>query len=210
MSTAVENTDTNRSRRAAKTRHKLLEASASLLVERGYNRLSTAVVAERAGVAHGTLFKHFPTKSALMAATTKFVLEEVIDDFLTMAADSPVQGESIDHALGAAWSLFRSERLQASLELYVAARTDEALREAFQPIVTLHRSELLSAARAYFPAFADEPNFESTIMGIMATLLGGSLLWSITPEPDFFHSELSFVDRVVKAELARTSQETSE
>ncbi|MBW2159942.1 MAG: helix-turn-helix transcriptional regulator, partial [Deltaproteobacteria bacterium] len=65
-----------RSGRAAKTRGKLLDATAELLAERGYSRLSTAAVAERAGVAHGTLFKHFPTKSALMAATTERVLED--------------------------------------------------------------------------------------------------------------------------------------
>ena len=38
-----------RSGRAAKTRWKLLDATAELLAERGYSRLSTAAVAERAG-----------------------------------------------------------------------------------------------------------------------------------------------------------------
>ena len=42
---------------------RLLEASAELLTERGYSRLDTAAVAERAGVAHGTLFNHFATKT---------------------------------------------------------------------------------------------------------------------------------------------------
>jgi hypothetical protein len=34
-------------------------------------------------------------------------------------------------------------------------------------------------------------------------LLGGALLWSVVPEPEFFQSELAFVERVAKAELAR-------
>ncbi|RLB45004.1 MAG: TetR/AcrR family transcriptional regulator, partial [Deltaproteobacteria bacterium] len=63
-----------RSRRTAETRLKLLEASAELLTERGYSRSATAAVAARAGVAHGTLFKHFATKSELMAATAELVL----------------------------------------------------------------------------------------------------------------------------------------
>ena len=192
-----------RSGRAAKTRWKLLDATAELLAERGYSRLSTAAVAERAGVAHGTLFKHFPTKSALMAATTERVLEDVVGQFLGMAREFAGQPEPIDQALRAVWSLFRSERLQATLELYVAARTDEALREALRSIFTTHRSAFLSAARALLPASADESHFESNVTGILATLLGGALLWSVVPEPEFFQSELAFVDRIARAELAR-------
>lgn len=189
--------------RAQKTRWKLLDASAELLAERGYSRLSTAAVAERAGVAHGTLFKHFSNKSTLMAATTERVLEDVIGEFLGMAQEFARQPEPIDQALRAVWSLFRSERLQATLELYVAARTDEALREALRPIFTTHRSAFLSAARALLPASADEVQFESNVTGILATLLGGAVLWSVVPEPEFFQSELAFVDRIARAELAR-------
>ncbi len=200
---SVGKTGSVRSGRAAKTRGKLLDATAELLAERGYSRLSTAAVAERAGVAHGTLFKHFPTKSALMAATTERVLEDVVGQFLGMAREFAGRPEPIDQALRAVWSLFRSERLQATLELYVAARTDEALREALRPIFTTHRSAFLSAARALLPASADESHFESNVTGILATLLGGALLWSVVPEPEFFQSELAFVDRIARAELAR-------
>ena len=189
--------------RAQKTRWKLLDASAELLAERGYSRLTTAAVAERAGVAHGTLFKHFSNKSALMAATTERVLEDVISEFLGMAREFAGRLEPIDQALRAVWSLFRSERLQATLELYVAARTDEALREALRPIFTTHRSAFLSAARALLPASADEVQLESNVTGILATLLGGAVLWSVVPEPEFFQSELAFVDRIARAELAR-------
>lgn len=192
-----------RSRRAQATRRKLLEASADLLAERGYSRLSTAAVAERAGVAHGTLFKHFSTKSALMAATTERVLGDVIGEFLEMARDFAGQPATIDDALHAVWSLFRSERLQATLELYVAARTNDALRDALRPIFTMHRSAFLSAARSLLPASADAVHFESNVTGILATLLGGAVLWSVVPEPEFFQSELAFVERIARAELAR-------
>ncbi len=195
--------NSSRSRRAAETRSRLLVATAELLAERGYSRLATAAVAERAGVAHGTLFKHFATKSELMAATTELVLEEIIGEFLTMAQEFAGKPEPIDHALRAVWALFRSERLQATLELYVAARTDQSLRDALRPIFTTHRSAFLSAARALLPSTANEAHFESNVTGILATLLGGAVLWSVVPEPEFFQSELAFVDRITRAELAR-------
>lgn len=195
--------NSSRSRRAAETRSRLLTATAELLAERGYSRLATAAVAERAGVAHGTLFKHFATKSELMAATTELVLEEIIGEFLAMAQEFAGKPEPIDHALRAVWTLFRSERLQATLELYVAARTDQSLRDALRPIFTTHRSAFLSAARALLPSTANEAHFESNVTGILATLLGGAVLWSVVPEPEFFQSELAFVDRITRAELAR-------
>ena len=175
-----------------------------MLTERGYTGLATAAVAERAGVAHGTLFKHFATKSELMAATTELVLEQVIGEFLQMAQEFAGKPEALDDALRALWSLFRSDRLQATLELYVAARTDESLRAALRPIFTTHRNAFLTAARTLLPTTSDQARFESTVTGILATLLGGALLWSVVPEPSFFQSELAFVDRIAKAELART------
>jgi len=200
---SVSKGDSRRSQRAAETRTRLLRAAAELLTERGYSRLATAAIAERAGVAHGTLFKHFATKSELLGATTERVLEEVIGEFLKMAQQFAGKPEPIDHALSAVWSLFRSERLQATLELYVAARTDSSLRDALRPIFTTHRSAFLSAAHALLPRSADTANFESNVTGILATLLGGALLWSVVPEPEFFQSELAFVDRITRAELAR-------
>lgn len=138
-----------------------------------------------------------------MAATTQWVLDELIGEFLEMAREFAGQPEAIEQALRAVWSLFRSERLQATLELYVAARTDETLRDALRPIFTMHRSAFVSAASALLPASADEADFESNVTGILSTLLGGAVLWSVVPEPDFFQSELAFVERIAKAQLSR-------
>lgn len=138
-----------------------------------------------------------------MAATTERVLQDLIGEFLEMAREFAGQPEPIEQALRAVWSLFRSERLQATLELYVAARTDETLRDALRPIFTMHRSAFLSAARALLPASADEADFESNVTGILSTLLGGAVLWSVVPEPEFFRSELAFVERIARAELSR-------
>ncbi|MEM9727443.1 MAG: TetR family transcriptional regulator [Myxococcota bacterium] len=192
-----------RTRRAAATRARLLESSAAQLAERGYGRLATAAVAEGAGVAHGTLFKHFATKSDLMAATTEHVLEGAITEFLGMARAFAGKTEPMDEALRALWAVFRSDRMQATLELYVAARTDEALREALRPIFSRHRAAFLDAARSLLPDAADQAEFESNVTGILATLLGGSLLWSVVPEQSFLERELAFVDRIARGELVR-------
>jgi len=52
---------------AARNREKLI-AAAAMLVAQGNGELSLASVAERAGVGIGTLYRHFPTRDALLAA----------------------------------------------------------------------------------------------------------------------------------------------
>lgn len=54
-------------RDAARNREKLIAATAALVAE-GDGAFSLAAVAERAGVGIGTLYRHFPTRDALLAA----------------------------------------------------------------------------------------------------------------------------------------------
>jgi AcrR family transcriptional regulator len=45
---------------------RILEAAIDLFSEKGFDRSSTAEIAQRAGVAEGTIFKHFKTKRDLL------------------------------------------------------------------------------------------------------------------------------------------------
>lgn len=58
---------------AVRNRAKILEAAARVFAERGA-AASTEQVAAEAGVAVGTIFRHFPTKSDLLAAIMKDTL----------------------------------------------------------------------------------------------------------------------------------------
>ncbi|MFC7618804.1 helix-turn-helix domain-containing protein [Microlunatus sp. GCM10028923] len=52
--------------RRERTRSALLEAAAELFLERGFDATTTRQIADRAGVSEMTLFRHFPTKEALL------------------------------------------------------------------------------------------------------------------------------------------------
>lgn len=54
--------------RWTRTHDALSRAALELFAEQGYDNTSTVRIAERAGVSEMTLFRHFPSKSALMLA----------------------------------------------------------------------------------------------------------------------------------------------
>jgi AcrR family transcriptional regulator len=50
------------------TRERLLEAARELFTSTGYHETTTPILASRAGVAEGTIYRHFPSKRALLNA----------------------------------------------------------------------------------------------------------------------------------------------
>jgi AcrR family transcriptional regulator len=50
------------------TRQKLMQAAHELIVEAGFDGMTTAAVARRAGVSEGAIYRHFPSKEALADA----------------------------------------------------------------------------------------------------------------------------------------------
>jgi AcrR family transcriptional regulator len=64
--------------RSAKRVEQMLNASAELIDELGYDALTTTLIAKRAGVAVGSLYQFFPDKRAVVQALTQRNLEQFI------------------------------------------------------------------------------------------------------------------------------------
>jgi AcrR family transcriptional regulator len=92
------------------TRQKIVQAARELVVEHGYDGVSTALVLERAGVSRGGLYHHFAGKEDLMAA----VLEAVERDFTVRLADAVADAPDPFAALsiGTQWYLDECRRSQ--------------------------------------------------------------------------------------------------
>jgi AcrR family transcriptional regulator len=63
--------------RGAATRARLLVAALDAFVSHGYHGTTTALLAERTGIAEGTIYRHFPGKDALYAAVARQAWEQV-------------------------------------------------------------------------------------------------------------------------------------
>lgn len=78
-----------RQARAKATVDAIIEATIQLLLKQGYDRFTTARVAERTGVSVGSLYQYFPNKAALAAAVVYRCCENFIVAFQTALASRP-------------------------------------------------------------------------------------------------------------------------
>ena len=122
--------------RRASTRSALLDAAAATLVDAGASGFTTAAVAARADLSNGALFRHFPTRLDLVAATVEHVLAE-LRSYYAERFDSSEHAD-VARLLELLWECMSDPRLAAVYELYTQCRTDERLLAAIQPVVIEH------------------------------------------------------------------------
>jgi len=65
------------------TETKILKAALHLFAQRGYSGTTTKDLAQSAGVAEGTLFRHFENKKAILVAVASQGWVEILTDLLT-------------------------------------------------------------------------------------------------------------------------------
>ena len=87
--------------RSAKRVERMLEACAQLIEEVGYDGVTTTLIAERAGVAVGSLYQFFPDKRAVVQALTLRNLEKFIQ-----TVDGRFGSTTLEHWWDAVDSIF--------------------------------------------------------------------------------------------------------
>ena len=80
-----------RSQQKAATQHLILETAKQQFATLGFDKTTMRGIAKTAGIAVGTIFVHFPDKSALLAAA----LHEIIAQEAQTALDTAPQGATI-------------------------------------------------------------------------------------------------------------------
>ncbi|GAX90086.1 TetR/AcrR family transcriptional regulator [Effusibacillus lacus] len=83
---------------------RILEASIKLFSEKGFHAASTSEIAREAGVAEGTIFRHFKTKKDILLALVvptfmKFLTPYVLKDVKRILEDSSVNTKELMHQL---------------------------------------------------------------------------------------------------------------
>ncbi|ATD71861.1 MULTISPECIES: TetR/AcrR family transcriptional regulator [Gordonia] len=119
--------------RSGVTRTRILDAAIRVLVERGYSGASTVAIQNEAGMSRGRLLHHYPSRDALLMAAVGHLARTRIEELPSRVdwPDDPIARISLATDVG--WSTFHQPYFVASMELWVAARTNENLRTALLP-----------------------------------------------------------------------------
>jgi AcrR family transcriptional regulator len=171
-----------RERQAEATRQQLVDVARHLFTERGYAGTSIEDIIERAGVARGALYHHFPGKDALFAAVYQVVQAEVASAVVAaaLAADDPAQ------AVYTGLSAFLDACLQPEFRQIVVLDSVPVLqRQAWEDDSTEHSeldmlSQVLTPlAAAYLPGL----DMEALAHVALGGLYGAALYIARSPEP---------------------------
>ncbi|MFL6141373.1 MAG: TetR/AcrR family transcriptional regulator [Labedaea sp.] len=168
--------------RSAAMRKRLLDATVECLVRYGYAGTTTTRVTELAGVTRGAQVHHFPTRSDLVAAAVRQLADLRTElafggiDAVRRAADP------IDAALDLMWELHQGPVLCATVEIWVAARTDPELRQQLTVVEPAARAALLRFAEAAFGEPGANPRLQRVLYTALDTVRGILLLGASIPD----------------------------
>jgi AcrR family transcriptional regulator len=80
----------------APTRERLLRAARAVIEEGGYSAATVAAIADRAGVAAGTLYRHFSSKEELFVELFRAVCDREVEAMRAAAAAMPGGSTHVD------------------------------------------------------------------------------------------------------------------
>lgn len=158
-------------------RDAIIEATIALLGEQGYAGCSVAAVATKAGIATGSVYKHFPSKAELVAE----VFRQVVTREVAAVDEASRQPGEPAERITAVVETFAGRALKAPRRAYalLAEPVDAPVeaerlvfRKAFRDVVALRIQEGIAAG-----AFPDQDAevTAAALVGAMAEVLIGPL-----------------------------------
>lgn len=164
---------------------RLLDASIATIAEIGYARASAKVIAARAGVSDGALFRHFGTMGDFMAATAQEVLRRQLERFEKQVAEIPADAPALEAVLTVLRDLTANDTNAVLYELLIAARTDDRLRAVLAEVLAEYSAKIAHTARALPTAEAFPEEHYPTLVALLTnTFDGAAIVRAVLPQPE--------------------------
>ncbi len=176
----------SRSERTADSRALILDAAVACLVSDGYAGASTLAVQARAGVSRGRLLHHFPSREELLVAAASHLVNEMLAEAADQAEQLDVADpvERVERCVELNWALFQKPPFWAAMELWNAARTDEALRAALRTEERrLNQAIRAAADRIWGPAAKANPRYPVLRELLFTSMRGVAIAYSFEDRP---------------------------
>lgn len=160
----------------------LLDATVRCLAERGYAATSTAAVCAEAGVSQGALFRHFPSRQALLVATAEHVATHNVAAFRTSVGRQVETVDDVAAVLAHLRTVVLSPANQTWRELLVAARADADLRAALHPARESLQAQMLAAGAELWGDRLPDDDL-AAVLSVVVNMLDGLAFSALDPDP---------------------------
>jgi AcrR family transcriptional regulator len=160
-------------KRRAETRAALLDATVESLATHGYAKTTTGRIAELAGLSRGAQLPYFRTRADLLTAAVAHLAEQRVAAFTASLGDEPA---SLEDCLDALWKGHQPPMFDATMELWVAARSDPKLRAHLLKIEGEVTAAIGRAADTALGEASRRPGFAEDLAYAFASIRGLAML----------------------------------
>src|SRR5436190_1652825 len=167
--------------RKAETRERIVAAAIDQLAEGGYASATVQAVAARAGVATGSLYRHFPSKSDLFAEVFRRASQRETDVFAAATADD---GRSATERIAAATEAFARRALASPTRAYalLAEPVDPAVDTERLIFRRGYRDVLMTVLEQGVERGEFEPHDKETTAAALVGAIGETLVGPLAAE----------------------------
>jgi AcrR family transcriptional regulator len=169
--------------RKAQAREAILRAALDQLADGGYASATVQTVASRAGVATGTVYRHFPSKAHLFAEAFRRASGREMDAF---AAATAADGRDAAERIAAAVEAFARRALAAPTRAYalIAEPVDPAVEAERLIFRRGYRDVLVEVLGDGIAAGRFAPHDRETVAAALVGAIGEALVGPLSPAAD--------------------------
>jgi AcrR family transcriptional regulator len=152
----------------AQTRTRILSAALRLFASQGFDGTTTRDLAQAAGVAEGTLFRHFPNKKAILVEVATNGWVEILTDLLTELSEMGSYKAIAQVMRRRMWNMHKNVDLMRVC--FMEAQFHPDLRDRIQLEVI---DKMSSVAEAFFQTAMDKGIYRQTNAKLVAKVFLG-------------------------------------
>lgn len=158
--------------RTAAMRERLLDATVECLVTYGYAGTTTPRIAELAGVTRGAQIHHFKSKEDLVVAAIEHLAEQRAQAAIREFGRLHERPDPVAAVLDFMWEVHQGPLFIATMELWVAARTDRVLARQIERVEPVVNGALIAAIAQLLPEHPAPTELANIVYTAMDALRG--------------------------------------
>lgn len=168
--------------KSAMTRDRILDAAIDCFIRLGYGNVTTAKVADFAGVSRGAMLHHFPSKNELIQAAVEFLHNKLLADYTERVGKVSTElsvKERNQAGIEAYWQHLSCDLFTAYHELCVSGRTDPDLQKILQESIVRFDEHVAETNAQLFSEWQDKGELFQLAMDVTKFLMEGMAVGQI-------------------------------